>query len=153
MRILLIATAYNGLTQRAQLELTALGHDVSIELSLSDEIMREGIALFKPDLIICPFLKDRIPDDVWQNHTCIIIHPGIKGDRGPSSMDWAMRNDAKEWGVTALQAAAIMDAGDIWASGIFKRRPVNKARMYRHEIIETGIQVILESVKRFTSGI
>jgi len=153
MRILLIATAYNALTQRSQLELTALGHDVSIELSLSHEIMREGIALFKPDLIICPFLKDRIPDDVWQNHTCIIIHPGIKGDRGPSSMDWAMRDNAEEWGVTALQAAAVMDAGDIWASSTFKRRPVNKARMYRHEIMGAGIQVILETVKRFTSGI
>nr|VFK60136.1 MAG: hypothetical protein BECKTUN1418F_GA0071002_12013 [Candidatus Kentron sp. TUN]VFK63558.1 MAG: hypothetical protein BECKTUN1418D_GA0071000_12185 [Candidatus Kentron sp. TUN]VFK69396.1 MAG: hypothetical protein BECKTUN1418E_GA0071001_11954 [Candidatus Kentron sp. TUN] len=48
MRILLIATTYNGLTQRAHLELTALGHDVSIELSLSDEIMREAIRLFRP---------------------------------------------------------------------------------------------------------
>jgi len=98
MRILLIATAYNALTQRAHLELTLLGHNVSIELSLNDEIMREGIALFKPDLIICPFLKDRIPDDLWQNHTCIIIHPGIKGDRGASSMDWAMMDGVAEWG-------------------------------------------------------
>jgi putative two-component system hydrogenase maturation factor HypX/HoxX len=153
MRILLIATAYNGLTQRSQRELTALGHDVSIELSLSNEIMREGVALFKPDLIICPFLKDRIPDDIWQNHTCIIIHPGIKGDRGPSSMDWAIMDAAEEWGVAALQATAVMDAGDIWASRTFKRRPVNKARMYRHEIMEAGIQVILDTVKRFTSGI
>jgi len=32
-----------------------------------------------------------------------------------------------------------MDAGDIWASNIFKRRPVNKARMYRHEIMGDGI--------------
>nr|VFK57747.1 MAG: hypothetical protein BECKUNK1418G_GA0071005_10012 [Candidatus Kentron sp. UNK]VFK69195.1 MAG: hypothetical protein BECKUNK1418H_GA0071006_101138 [Candidatus Kentron sp. UNK] len=66
MRILLIATAYNGLTQRAHLELTELGHEVSIELSLSDEIMREAVRLFRPDLIICPFLKDRIPDDIWK---------------------------------------------------------------------------------------
>jgi putative two-component system protein, hydrogenase maturation factor HypX/HoxX len=153
MRILLISTAYNGLTQRAHLELAALGHEVSIELSLSAEIMREGIALFKPDLILCPFLKDRIPDDIWQNHVCIIIHPGIKGDRGPSSMDWAMMDGVEEWGVTALQAAAVMDAGDIWASAIFKRRLVNKARMYRHEIMEAGIGVILETVKRFESGI
>jgi putative two-component system hydrogenase maturation factor HypX/HoxX len=153
MRILLIATAYNSFTQRADLELTHLGHNVSIELSLNDEIMREGIRLFKPNLIISPFLKDKIPNDLWQNHTCIIIHPGIKGDRGPSSMDWAMMDGVAEWGVTALQAAAIMDVGDIWASNIFKRRPVNKARMYRHEIIGAGMQVILETVKRFESGI
>ncbi len=35
MRILLLSTAYNGLTQRAHLELTALGHEISTELSLS----------------------------------------------------------------------------------------------------------------------
>jgi len=46
MRILLIATAYNSLVQRAHLELTAAGHDVSVELSLSDDIMREGASLF-----------------------------------------------------------------------------------------------------------
>jgi len=69
MRILLIATAYNGLTQRTHLELNALGHEVSVELSLSDQVMREGVALFKPDLIICPFLKDRIPGDIWASIT------------------------------------------------------------------------------------
>ena len=115
--------------------------------------IREGITLFKPNLIICPFLKNKIPEDIWRNHVCIVIHPGIKGDRGPSSMEWAMMDGVEEWGVTALQAAEIMDAGDIWASAIFKRRPVCKARMYRHEIMEAGIAVILETVKRFDSGI
>nr|VFJ42474.1 MAG: putative two-component system protein, hydrogenase maturation factor HypX/HoxX [Candidatus Kentron sp. DK] len=155
MRILLIATAYNGLAQRAHLELGALGHEVSVELSLSDEVMREGVSLFRPDLIICPFLKDRIPEDIWQNHTCLIVHPGIAGDRGPSSMDWAMMDGVAEWGVTALQASEVMDAGDIWASVTFKRRFTNKAkaRMYRHEITEAGIQAILDAVRRFTSGI
>nr|VFJ88419.1 MAG: Methionyl-tRNA formyltransferase [Candidatus Kentron sp. LFY] len=153
MRILLMATAYNGLTQRAHRELTALGHEVSVELSLSDEAMRQAALLFKPSLIICPFLKDRIPDDIWENHTCIIIHPGIKGDRGPSSMDWAMMEDVEEWGVTALQAAAIMDTGDIWASRTFKRRPVDKARMYRYEIMEAGMEVIMDTIKRFSTGI
>jgi putative two-component system hydrogenase maturation factor HypX/HoxX len=153
MRILLISTSYNGLTQYAHLELLALGHDVSIELSLSDEVMREGIELFQPDLIICPFLKEKIPADIWRNQVCIIIHPGIKGDRGASSMDWAILNNEVEWGVTALQATEVMDIGDIWAAVTFKRRPVCKARMYRHEIMATGIQVILDTVKRFGSGI
>lgn len=153
MRILLIATAYNSLTQRAHLELNALGHDVSVELSLNNQIMKEGIALFQPDLILCPFMKEKIPEDIWRNHVCIIIHPGIKGDRGASAMDWAILNDEKEWGVTALQAAETMDAGDIWASTTFKRKPGNKGRMYRNEVIEAGIKVILVTVKRFASGI
>nr|VFK57744.1 MAG: Formyl transferase, C-terminal domain [Candidatus Kentron sp. UNK]VFK69196.1 MAG: Formyl transferase, C-terminal domain [Candidatus Kentron sp. UNK] len=68
-------------------------------------------------------------------------------------MDWAMMEDVEEWGVTALQAADIMDAGDIWASRTFKRRPVNKARMYRHEIMAAGMEVILDTIRRFTTGI
>lgn len=152
MRILLISTAYNCLTQRAHLELIARGHEVSVELSISDEILIEGVASFQPDLIICPFLKDKIPEEIWRDHVCIIIHPGIKGDRGASSMDWAILNQEDQWGVTAIQAGEVFDAGDIWATQEFKRRPVSKGRMYRHEVMEAGIEVILMTVKRYVSG-
>lgn len=152
MRILLISTAYNCLTQRTHLDLFARGHEVSVELSVSDEALKEGVALFQPDLIICPFLKDKIPEDVWRNHVCIIVHPGIKGDRGPSSMDWAILNQEDQWGVTAIQAGEVFDAGDIWATREFKRRPVSKGRMYRHEVMEAGIEVILMAIKRYASG-
>jgi putative two-component system hydrogenase maturation factor HypX/HoxX len=152
MRILLISTAYNCLTQRAHLELIAQGHEVSVELSVSDEVLMEGVALFQPELIICPFLKDKIPEAIWRNHVCIIVHPGIKGDRGPSSMDWAILNQENQWGVTAIQAGEVFDAGDIWATREFNRRPVSKGRMYRHEVMEAGIEVILMTVKRYASG-
>ena len=82
MRILLISSSYNGLCQRAHIELDNLGHDISITLALSAEDIRQAVALFQPDLIICPFLKEKIPEDVYKNHLCIILHPGIKGDRG-----------------------------------------------------------------------
>jgi putative two-component system protein, hydrogenase maturation factor HypX/HoxX len=116
MRILLITTSYNGLCQRAHIELEELGHDVSIALSVSEDQMRVAVLLCQPDLIICPFLKERVPEDIWKDHTCIIIHPGIKGDRGPSSLDWAITENLKTWGATALQASNEMDAGDIWSS-------------------------------------
>ena len=41
---------------------------------------------------------------IWRYHRCIVIHPGIKGDRGPSALDWAVQNGEREWGVTALEA-------------------------------------------------
>ena len=116
MRILLLASGYNGLCQRTHVELAALGHDVSIQLAINEQKMKECVALYEPDLIICPFLKEKVPADIWQNHTCIIIHPGIKGDRGPSSLDWAIMDHEAEWGVTALEAVEEMDAGDIWST-------------------------------------
>ena len=44
MRILLIASAYNSMTQRVHAELADRGHEVSVELALSDEVMRDGSA-------------------------------------------------------------------------------------------------------------
>ncbi|MGF1485881.1 MAG: hypothetical protein ACFBSE_02085 [Prochloraceae cyanobacterium] len=97
MKILLLASAYNSMTQRFHVELAYRGHEVSIELAISEEATLEAIELYKPDLIVAPFLKTAIPETIWKNNICIIIHPGIKGDRGPSSLDWAIFNQEKEW--------------------------------------------------------
>jgi len=151
MRILLISSSYNGLCQRAHVELEALGHDISITLALNPDDVRKGVTFFQPDLIICPFLKEKIPEDVWTKHHCFIIHPGIKGDRGPSSLDWAIMNGEEEWGVTALQAVEEMDAGDIWATATFRMRPGTKASIYRHEVTRAAIKAMLETVGRIES--
>jgi len=152
MRILLISSSYNGLCQRAHVELEALGHDISITLALSPDDIRKGVTFFQPDLIICPFLKEKIPEDVWSKHLCLIIHPGIKGDRGPSSLDWAILHGEQEWGVTVLQAVEEMDAGDIWAVETFKMRPASKAGIYRRELTQAAIRGMLSAVKRVESG-
>ena len=149
MRILLIATSYNGLCQRAHIELEEVGHDVSISLSVSEDEMRVAVLLYQPDLIICPFLKQRVPEDIWKGHACIIIHPGITGDRGPSSLDWAVTQDLKTWGVTALQASSEMDAGDIWSSTHFEMRVASKASIYRREVTEAAMHVIADTVRKF----
>jgi putative two-component system hydrogenase maturation factor HypX/HoxX len=152
MKLLLLATAYNSLTQRTHVELAYRGHDVSIELALSDEVMIEAVELYQPDLIIAPFLKKAIPETIWRRHTCIIIHPGIKGDRGSSSLDWAILNNAEEWGVTALQANAEMDAGDIWSSFNFQMPPYSKSCLYRTEVTQAAIKAILQTIERFERG-
>lgn len=153
MRILLISSSYNGLCQRAHVELEHLGHDISVSLALSADDVRKAVALFQPDVIICPFLKEKIPEDVWSRHLCIILHPGIKGDRGPSSLDWAILNQEEEWGVTALQAVEEMDAGDIWATATFKMRPGSKASIYRREVTRAAIRAMLEAVAKIESRV
>ncbi|MBK8815516.1 MAG: hydrogenase maturation protein [Methylococcaceae bacterium] len=149
MRILLIASAYNGLCQRAHVELEALGYEVSVTLALSSDFIRKGIAFFQPDLIICPFLKEKLPKDIWTQKLCLIVHPGIKGDRGPSSLDWAIINGETEWGVTVLQAAEEMDAGDIWATETFPMRKAGKASIYRKEVTNAAVRAMLQTVRRF----
>lgn len=152
MRILLIASAYNGLCQCAHTELEALGHDISITLALNPGHIRKSVTFFQPDLIICPFLKEKIPEDVWSKHLCLIVHPGIKGDRGPSSLDWAIMNGEQEWGVIVLQAAEEMDAGDIWATETFNMRQASKASLYRREVTKAAIKAMLQAVQRVESN-
>jgi len=152
MRILLIASAYNSMTQRVHTELADRGHEVSVELALGDEVMREGVRRYNPDLVIAPMLTTAIPADIWSSWPCFVIHPGPKGDRGPSSLDWAIMSGARHWGVTVLQANADMDAGDIWASAEFTMPGSSKSSVYRTEVADAALQAVLLAVTRFASG-
>jgi putative two-component system protein, hydrogenase maturation factor HypX/HoxX len=152
MKILLISTAYNGLTQRAHLELAARGHEVSVELAISDGQMTEAVALVKPDIVICPFLKSKLPEAIWRHTRSVIIHPGIVGDRGPSSLDWAIHNGEACWGVTAFEANHDFDAGDVWATETFELRLAPKASIYRQEVTDAAIGCILKTIARVRAG-
>ena len=57
MRILLIATSYNGLCQRAHIELEELGHQVSLSLSVNEDKMRGAVLLFQPGIDYLPIPK------------------------------------------------------------------------------------------------
>lgn len=140
MNILFITTSHNSMSQRMYVELTEQGQTVDIHITSTADNMREAVRLSNPDVIICPFLKTAIPTDIWQNHLCIIVHPGVKGDRGPSSIDWAIVNEETEWGVTLLQADEEMDAGDIWSSNNYPMRPVSKSTLYRHEATQVAVK-------------
>ena len=152
MRILLLAHAFNSLTQRLFVELKERGHDVSVEFDINDTVTLEAVQLQRPELIIAPFLKRAIPAAVWRQHVCLIVHPGIVGDRGPSALDWAILNQEMYWGVTVLQANEQMDAGDIWASSEFRMRKASKASLYRNEVTQAAVEATLLAITRFESG-
>ncbi len=152
MRILLISTAFNGLTQRFYTELMDADYEVSVELHHGDhEKLLAGIKLFQPDLILCPFLTRYLSADIYTNYPCIIVHPGIKGDRGPSSLDWAIQNNLAEWGVTLFQADEEMDAGYIWSSKTFPMRTASKSSLYNREVTETAVKALWEVLTYFES--
>ena len=122
LRILFLVTAHNSLSQRAQVALTELGHEVSVAVVDSGPAMEAAAEVHKPELIVCPFLTKIIPQSVWSSHRCLIVHPGPVGDRGPSSLDWAIELGMGEWGVTVLEATGDVDGGDIWAYRLFLAR-------------------------------
>ena len=152
LRILLLCHSFNSLTQRLFAELRAAGHNLSVELDIADSVTEEAVALFRPDLVLAPFLKRRIPAAVWQRVTCLVVHPGPPGDQGPSALDWAVWRGEPHWGVTVLQANGDFDAGPVWAHASFDMRPATKGSLYRREVTQAALQATLAAVQRFAGG-
>ena len=152
MRILFLAHSFNSLSQRLWAELEGDGHEVTLELDVNDAVTREAVALAKPHVVVAPFLKRRIPDDVWRGVRCLVVHPGIEGDRGPSALDWAVQEGEREWGVTVLEARAEMDAGPVWASARFPMREASKGSIYRNEVTEAALRCVREALEGIARG-
>lgn len=155
LNIILLSSAFNSLTQRAWLELREAGHSPSVVLFTDEQTVCEHIESSGADLVICPFLKDRVPQTLWSNteRPVVIIHPGIVGDRGASALDWAITNELPSWGVTALQAVEEMDAGPVWATCEFNLPPgLRKSELYNGRVSDAAICCIREVVEKFVEG-
>jgi putative two-component system hydrogenase maturation factor HypX/HoxX len=152
MRILLLAHAFNSLTQRFHCELSAAGHEVSVEFDIADSVTEEAVALWRPDVVIAPYLRRRIPDSVWRRYRCLVVHPGVVGDRGPSALDWAIVEGEKRWGVTVLEADGEMDAGAVWSSVEFSMRAATKGSLYRNEVTEAAVAALTTALERIGRG-
>ena len=154
MKILFLTSAHNSLSQRLLIELTERGHEIRVCVVSSGEAMMEAVAGDAPDMIIAPMLKIAIPQEVWSRYLCLIVHPGIKGDRGPSSLDWAIANQEKSWGVSILEAAPEFDAGPIWASHEFPLDPdpPAKSSLYRGPVTEAALRGVLDALAYIEAG-
>ena len=154
MQILFLTSAHNSLSQRLLIELTERGHEIRVCVAATSEETIAAASGEAPDLIIAPMLKIAVPQEVWSRHLCLIVHPGIRGDRGPSSLDWAITNYEKNWGVSILEAASEFDAGPIWASHEFPldADPSAKSSLYRGPVTEAAVRGVLEAVSRIEAG-
>ncbi|MFJ2364587.1 hydrogenase maturation protein [Pseudomonas sp. NPDC087697] len=154
LKIMLLSSAFNGLTQRAWLDLRQSGHEPSVVLFTDEATVCRQIEESAADLVICPFLKDRVPQQLWSNpeRPVVIIHPGIVGDRGASALDWAITQQVSRWGVTALQAVEEMDAGPIWSTYEFNiPADVRKSELYNGPVSDAAIYCIRDVVEKFAS--
>lgn len=144
MRILLVVSAFNSLSQRVFCHLRDQGEKVGIAFAITEEQLISETESFGPDIIIAPFLKKRIPETIWSRIPTFIVHPGIAGDRGAHALDWAILNQFSEWGVSILRANGEYDAGDIYAHGTFPMPQRSKASIYRNETTALSIRLVDE---------
>lgn len=152
MRILFLCSRHNGLSQRAQVLLEELGHHLDIAEVAHGAQMEAAADRFRPDVILAPMLTARIPASVWRNYVCLVVHPGIPGDRGPSALDWAILDGRRSWGVTVLEARDELDAGPVWAYREYPLRDASKSSIYRRETTDAAMLAIQEALERFQLG-
>lgn len=156
MKILLLASAFNGLTQRVWCTLREQGHEVGVELApahSTPETLTRAVERIDPDLILCPFLKHRVPEEVWRRWTTVIVHPGPVGDRGPSSLDHTILGQGPRWGVTALSAVEEMDAGPVWACSTFDvPEGITKSALYNSRVADAAMECVAAVIRKVESG-
>jgi len=152
MKILILATAFSGMVQRVLMELKALNHTLDEHYDLDKNRLIEQVARFQPDVIVCPFLTQRIPSEVWKNHICLVVHPGIEGDRGPSSLDWAISEGEQSWGVTLFQANEEFDTGDVWGTRYSHMREASKTSIYKREVTRVAVGLIKQALGDIEDG-
>lgn len=152
MKILLLSHAFHSLTQRIFVDLLEAGHDVSVELDIADSVSIRAASLFHPDIILAPYLKRRIPKELLDKYLCLILHPGIVGDRGPSSLDFALLEGRSHWAVTVFQATDVLDGGPVFDSVHFPMRLAPKSSLYRHEVTEAASAAVRQTLLLLDRG-
>ncbi|WP_405166613.1 enoyl-CoA hydratase-related protein [Nocardia sp. NBC_01499] len=147
-RILLLSGADNGLTRRAALALRRAGRVVHVVIVAGSADMEAAVARGDFDLVICPFLKARIPESIYRKWTTVVIHPGPVGDRGAHSLDWAISEAAPVWGVTAMSAVEELDAGPVWATRTFVLPVARKSVVYNAAVADAAVECVLETADK-----
>ncbi|PAA58614.1 hypothetical protein BOX15_Mlig028590g1 [Macrostomum lignano] len=151
--ILLLSSAYNGLTQRLHTHLMDRGHRIQFRLALSEDSIQRDVDAVKPEFVLCPFLTRRIPPAVCASQPCLVLHPGVVADGGPSSLDWAVLRREAEWGVTLLQADKELDGGPVWSHRDFHvPEGSSKASLYRGPVTDAAVECVDEFLVKFRSG-
>jgi putative two-component system hydrogenase maturation factor HypX/HoxX len=142
MKITLLITTFNSISQSYYTILRDKSFKVDVAYAISDTQMISEIGQFKPNIVICPYLKKFVPKEIFNTYPTYILHPGIIGDKGAYSIDNALKTGQKTWGVVILKANENFDGGDIYANVEFNLRDTTKASIYRNETKNASIKAL-----------
>ena len=64
MKILLLVSSFNSLTQAVYTKLKDRGEIVAVAFAIHEKQMQEEVEAFNPELILAPYLKVFIPETI-----------------------------------------------------------------------------------------
>ena len=145
LKVLFMVSAFNGLSQKVWCELNDCYKQTELLIGVDVEVVEK----ISPELILCPFMKDYIPDRIWQHYPCLIVHPGPVTDGGPSSLNWAVLEGQKKWGITVLQADKGWDLGKILATAEFDLTEDSVSFIYRNKVADLTIRILPLAIENY----
>ncbi|XP_052762342.1 hydrogenase maturation factor HoxX-like [Mya arenaria] len=155
LRVLSLNQSVNSLSRRIDDGLRQKKVDLTtVETSDGDEMISE-VQRLQPDIIVCPFMKIRIPKVLYADRSrpCLVVHPGIAADRGACSIDWAILQGRPSWGVTVLEAYDEMDGGAIWSCDSFTvPDDSTKTSLYNGAVADAAVTCTFDAVSRFSQN-
>ncbi len=152
MRILLLCSTFNSLSQRLFVDLTEAGHRVAVEIDANERLTLDAVERGRPDVLVAPFLRRAIPASVLAKLPCLVVHPGPPGDGGPNALDHAILDRVPRWGVTVLRATEDLDGGPVLAHRAFAMRRAPKSDIYRTEVTEGAVAALFEALDKLAHG-
>jgi len=142
MKITLLISTFNSTSQLAYTYLKERGYSVDVVYAINEQQMLQELQTFAPDIILAPFLKKFVPASIYNSYATYILHPGVRGDKGAYSLDNALHEKKKEWGVVYLRANDEFDGGAIYAEVNFTMRDTYKASLYRNEVNNASLKAL-----------
>ena len=142
-KILLLITSFNSLSQTIYVWLKDREFLVDV-IYIKSNTMEKEIKNFNPDIILCPFLQHYISANIYTYYPTFVFHPGLIGDRGAYSIEWALWQEQKQWGGVWLKANKLFDGGDIYAFKKFDLNNTKKSTIYRNEMKNIAVDTLTE---------
>ena len=135
----------------------ALSHNIPV---FQPEKLRDGSALallreLAPDLIVVAAYGRVLPDDILALPPmgCINVHSSLLPKyRGAAPINWAILNGEEETGVTIMDVAHDLDAGDILLQRSTPIDPLEDAPTLYARLAKLGSELLLEAVDGLEAG-
>ena len=143
--------------QPPPVKVCALAHEVPVYQPVK---MRDGTALeiiqeLAPELIVVAAYGRILPQEIldYPKFGCINVHSSLLPKyRGAAPIHWAILNGEKETGVTIMQVALALDAGDIISRCVTPIDPDETVESLHDRLADMGAKLLVETVEAIAGG-
>lgn len=113
------------------------------------------LAALKPDLLLCFFFPWKLPPDALALAPlgAVNVHPSLLPCyRGPCPLGWALREDARDVGLTFHRMDASFDTGPVLAQGTFPLRDEDTEEVIFEKLMLASRQLLPGVMERVSRG-